>query len=602
MAAPKISICVVAKNAARTYERLFSSLREFADRGGDMVLVDTGSTDGTPTIYRAFGFRVFEVGDKFRIPIPDEAREAVNASAVECGDPPFIDEGASLFSFADARNFAAAQALNDYIINPDADEAMSAFDIDKCEEYFATYSRFRYDFVFDHHADGSPNLEFVTDTRCSDRRYWRWKGHVHETNEAIAPNATMGYVPPDVFKIEHWQIPSPTRSNYLPGLAYACWKEPANDRNSHYYGRELMYRRYWRSAIRELERHLTISTWDMERGQSMVFIGDCHMGLGEHDKAVEWYHRAFHTYPRREPLVQIANYWKWRNEPARVVPYVAAALEVPRSGFYGDSPSCYQDVPHRLMYWAMGWTGRVDEARKHILKALEFAPDDAEMLSHLWYYFPKPKVSVILPSVRPAMLDAAVERIMANAGYDNFEIVVERDDPAAPSGAIATFNRAVEKSTGDLVLCMGDDSHPQPNYMVKALVSMFRHFPALDGMIAFNDLYWDEETSAHWMASKQLLPALGGVFFHPGYYHLYSDNELADRVRALGKFYWDKDVKVRHLHPTTEGNGSDAEKDAHYRRTYDPERCQHDWVLYQERMRELGIEPHIPKYTTRQTS
>lgn len=597
MTTPRMSVCVVARNAARTYKPLFTSLREFADRGGDMVLVDTGSTDETVAIYRAFGFRVYSVGDAFQITIPRDIADRVNADAVALGDEPIIGEGASLFDFASARNYAASLAVNDYILNPDADEAFSVFDIDAVEEAFATASRFQYDFVFDHNPDGTPHLQFITDTRLSDRRYWRWKGHVHETNEAIRDDATMRYLPPTVLKIEHWQVPSPTRSNYLPGLAYACAIEPENDRNLHYYGRELLYRHYYRTAIKELKRHLELSDWDMERSQSMVFIGDAYHSLGDDAEAVEWWHRSFALCSRREPLLRIAQLRYRQNRPADIVPYVAAALELARPEFYGNTPEYYTYRPHQLMYWARGWTGNIPEARKHILKALDYDPTNEVFLADLWYYFPKPKVSIVIPSIRPERLERCLALIKENAGYDNYEVIVEPDDPANPAGAVVTFNKGVERATGDLVLCMGDDSVAQKNFLVLAVASMLRHFPALDGMIAFNDMVWDEETAAHWLASKLLLPALDGKFFHEGYRHLYCDNELADRVRALGKFYWDRNVKMLHDHPTTNGgHGSDA----HYAAAYDDENAQHDWVLYQRRAVELGFTPHIPEYKNRQ--
>ena len=113
MRKPNISVCVVAKNAAKTTRPLFNSLKEFADRGGDMVLVDTGSTDNTQTFYRAFGFKVFEVGDRFHITIPPEVAKEINDEAVALGDKEIIEEGATLFNFSAARNHAASLAEND---------------------------------------------------------------------------------------------------------------------------------------------------------------------------------------------------------------------------------------------------------------------------------------------------------------------------------------------------------------------------------------------------------------------------------------------------------------------------------------------------------
>jgi len=385
---PKISICVVARNAERTYKRLFDSLREFKERGGDMVLVDTGSTDNTRDIYLAFGFRVHPVGDKFQIAVPEDVTRQVNENAKALGDPEIIPPGSSLFNFAAARNHAASLALNDYIINPDADEELTVFDIDAVEQTFGRYSRFRYDFVFSHNADGTPYHQFVTDTRASDRRYWRWKGHVHETNEAIGGDkSTMGYVPPNVFKIEHWQVPSPTRGNYLPGLAYACHVEPHNDRNCHYYARELMYRKFNRSAIEEFKRHLKLSKWDAERSQSMLFMGDCYDRLGDTESKLYWYHRAADECgTRREPFMRLAWHWYTKGDHRKASNYASAALDIPKSAFYGDIPENYTHAPHQILYWAQWWLGDRLASRFHWQKALAFSPKHPKFLADAQFY------------------------------------------------------------------------------------------------------------------------------------------------------------------------------------------------------------------------
>lgn len=52
---PKFSIVMIAKQEARTLPKCMESLKEFRERGGEIVLVDTGSTDGTADIARSYG-------------------------------------------------------------------------------------------------------------------------------------------------------------------------------------------------------------------------------------------------------------------------------------------------------------------------------------------------------------------------------------------------------------------------------------------------------------------------------------------------------------------------------------------------------------------
>src|ERR1700722_17833720 len=54
---PAISLCLIARNSARTLPACLESIRPWVD---EMIVVDTGSDDETPDIARRLGGRVFE--------------------------------------------------------------------------------------------------------------------------------------------------------------------------------------------------------------------------------------------------------------------------------------------------------------------------------------------------------------------------------------------------------------------------------------------------------------------------------------------------------------------------------------------------------------
>jgi len=86
---PALSAILIARNEEADLPRALQSLKGVAD---EIVLVDSGSTDRTVEIARAAGARVFE--------------------------RPFV-------SFADQKNFAAAQATNDWVLSLDCDEMLT---------------------------------------------------------------------------------------------------------------------------------------------------------------------------------------------------------------------------------------------------------------------------------------------------------------------------------------------------------------------------------------------------------------------------------------------------------------------------------------------
>ena len=386
MSIPKFSVATIGRNERSTLPRLLTSLKEFFESGGDVSYIDTGSTDGTPDVARSFGCRVYEEGDRFRHTLDDDTAKKINEMFVVGDEPDVVAGGDSFFAFADARNFAMSCAKNDFVCTPDCDEAWTTLNIDRINELIDQgYEKMLVDFVFAHNADGTPAVAFANDARFADRRKVKWVGIIHETQFG---NPKMTRLTKDVAYLEHWQNRETDRSKYLSGLAWACYEEPENDRNSHYFARELMYRGYLRSAIREFERHIAMDKWADERMQSMVYKGNCHEILGEGDLAMDCWNRAvLISGNRREPFIKLAQYWRANNSPVRVAAYAAAALQIPNNGFYGNLVSNYTSGPHELMYWAKGWMGDIESARQHLMKCLEYHPTEQRFIKDMKYYF-----------------------------------------------------------------------------------------------------------------------------------------------------------------------------------------------------------------------
>jgi len=368
------SVVVIGKNEEQTLPKLCLDLKEFRERGGDMVFVDTGSTDNTAKIAEEAGFKVTRAGDKFTFVLDKQMADEINAKFVKEADKPIVEEGAIFFNYARARNFAMSLAENDFIVAPDCDERLVVFDIDKLDEVVKSgVSRLNVDYVFSHYADGSPWIQFHTDARTYDRRQWSWKGVVHEVLHGTAPIVD---VDPKILRIEHWQIGSQNRAKYLAGLALACFIEPENDRNLHYFGRELLYQGRFSSSIPVLEKHLTLSKWDLERQQSCIFIGDAFLALKKETEALECYQKAMHLGLRRSPWLRLAKYWFGKNNLVLTAAYAKGALQIPYLEFYMNEMEDYTCLPHHYLYWALWYLNRKSEAKKHWKICLKYKPTE----------------------------------------------------------------------------------------------------------------------------------------------------------------------------------------------------------------------------------
>ena len=102
-----ISLCMIVKNEERTLPGCLACLKDLVD---EMVIVDTGSTDGTVDFVQRYAERLRR----------ERGQERVHLYHFD-----WIDD------FAAARNFAFSKATGDYIYSADADETIDAENVRK---------------------------------------------------------------------------------------------------------------------------------------------------------------------------------------------------------------------------------------------------------------------------------------------------------------------------------------------------------------------------------------------------------------------------------------------------------------------------------------
>lgn len=169
-----------------------------------------------------------------------------------------------------------------------------------------------------------------------------------------------------------------------------------------------------------------------------------------------------------------------------------------------------------------------------------------------------PRVSIIIPIIRPEKAERCIKLIKKNAGFDDYEIISEEDTERI--GCPKMVKRLVEKSNGELVCFLGDDCLPDKGFLYYAIQAM----DAMGwGLVGLNDMT-GRTIPCHWLASKKLLPHLDGEFFYTGYSHNCCDVELWERCLELRRYDYCKESIVMHDHFLLTG----GEPDEHNIRAY----------------------------------
>lgn len=538
------SVVLIGKNEEKTIPRLLSSLSQFQKEGGEIVFVDTGSTDKTAETARNLGCKVTEVGDRFRRIIAEEEARAINSRFIS-GEQEIVKAGDSLFDYSSARNFAASLASNDMVATPDCDEVYTVLDLQKIQSVFQTGAeQLEYHYVFAHDQNGRPTVEFLH-CKFYDRRKLKWVGIIHEVLQGDAKRIQLDE---SVIKLEHFQNHETNRSGYLRGLALDCFLHPENDRNSHYLARELMWSGRPLSALREFERHISMNGWAAERSQSMVFISDILTGLGKTAEAEQWLFKAYQTEAgRREPLIKLMEMAYKRSDALRVIAFGEAALTIKQGNFYADNGFHYREFPHELLYWAYWQTGDFAKSKEHWEKALAFNPTNPKYLHDARFYVKLPKVSILLPSLgRPDGL-GRVRRSIESLSYpkDQIELIEEIDTEGTVPEKV---DRMLKKSSGNLLVFAANDIEFAPESLIQAVL---KHLKEKKGLVAFNTGIVSEDQGnicEHFLISRDLVRRIGGKIFDTDLFHVGCDNLLWAQCDKLGEAIRCEEAIVYHHH------------------------------------------------------
>ncbi len=271
----KVCVYAISKNEAQFVDRWMDSVGE-----ADLVVVlDTGSTDGTADRLRARGAIVYE-------------------------------ETIKPWRFDEARNRALGH------VPPDADICVSN-DLDEVFEpgwrakleaaWQREHTRAKYLFTWSYRADGTPDKQYPME-KIHRRQGFRWVRPVHEVLAYDGPDKDISVWVPGLVLHHHPDLTKP-RAQYLPLLELAVLEDPEDDRVMFWLGREYMYHKQWEQCIETLKRHLDLpaARWDEERSASMRYIALCYDALGDADAAKRWLLQAVGECPHiREPYLALA--------------------------------------------------------------------------------------------------------------------------------------------------------------------------------------------------------------------------------------------------------------------------------------------------------
>lgn len=242
---------MIVKNECDTLPRALENIRDAVD---EIVIVDTGSTDGTQAIADRYADRLLDFA--------------------WCDD------------FSAARNYALAHCTTDYFMWLDADDVVPKKTTAAIKRLFKSDAlpeviMLPYVAAVDEY--GKPVFSYCRERIIKNRSGYLWQGRVHE---AIAPRQSVIYLNAPIIHAKPIGK-ADGRRNLDIYNAMRSRGEAFSPRERYYYSRELFFNGYIREAARELEIFLDCATaFAANRADGAITLSRCREILGDVDGAV----------------------------------------------------------------------------------------------------------------------------------------------------------------------------------------------------------------------------------------------------------------------------------------------------------------------------
>lgn len=374
MKAP-ISLCLIVKNEP-LLENLILSIKDYVS---EIVIVDTGSTDGTDIIAKKYA-------DKY------ERYTACNDS-----------ETGLIEDFSQARDRSYALATQPWVMWADADDEIvggenllkitNEFGADKIVSIMFPYE-------YSYNEDGTSTCTHYRERLVNNKNCFHWLNPVHEVLVHNNGTSPIFIIKDEVMYKHRRQYGNKVAESGRNLRILRKYFEKHGDsdaRQLYYLGLECYNSGLVDEAIERLTKYIDVSGWDDERCMACLKLVDIYIGKGEYEKGLTW---AFKIIALKETwgegyfsLGKLYYFMAQRNDQnsqrhwERAAHFIKVGLDLPPTKtLLFINPTERQSEIHKFYNMALSKLGKIDEALASINDALKYQPNDPTLLNNKAIY------------------------------------------------------------------------------------------------------------------------------------------------------------------------------------------------------------------------
>jgi len=340
-----ISLCMIVRDEEAVLGRCLASAAPVVD---EIVIVDTGSVDGTKEIAAAYGARIF--------------------------DFEWVDD------FAAARNFAFDQATGDLLMWMDADDVLP----DAEREKFAAFKTripdhadavlMPYWLAFD--AAGRPTAATRRCRLVRRGKGFRWYGRVHEYLDITGARAAAV----DIGIAHHRTARDHSDRNLRIYERIATETGGLKGRDLYYYANELADTGRYKEAADAYRTFLTEPAgYREDKVTAALRLSDCCRRLNDPAGRIDALLRSFlFDAPHAEVCCALGGWFEEAGDWRTAAYWYERALDAPLAEDWLGvvNNACRTWLPHARLTICYGQLGRWADAARHNEAALGWLPDD----------------------------------------------------------------------------------------------------------------------------------------------------------------------------------------------------------------------------------
>lgn len=350
-----LSLCMIVKNEADVLARALGNASAYAD---EIIVVDTGSTDGTKGIAKKLTDKVF--------------------------DYEWHDD------FAAARNYALSKATCDLWMWLDADDIVppeTARGIAELVRAFPTgVDVVMLPYVLDTDSAGEPTFSYYRERIMRRSPEYMWQGRVHE---AVTLRGNVVRAPHRIIHAKPTGRTSGTRNLDIYKKMLADGAE-LNARERYYYARELYYNNDHKTAAEEFERFLGGGALFAPNAvDACIMLSRCLTKLGDRKAAVRALFRSFeYGLPTGEAACEIGLAFFSDGEYAKAAYWFERALDAKPdsdSGAFVDH-DCYGFLPCVWLTVCYDRLGKARTAYYWHCRAKKLRPEHPSVVANQKYF------------------------------------------------------------------------------------------------------------------------------------------------------------------------------------------------------------------------